>query len=128
GGRVLHGADLPPGWAGKAWAVQQGVEAATGEWVVTLDADTRPSPALPRSLVARAVTDALDVVTVGGRFHCPTAGARWMHPAMLTTLVYRFGPPDFSGAIRPGRQLANGQCMAFRRREFLCSGGMTPVA
>ena len=37
--------------SGKAWALQQGLEAATGEWVVLLDADTRPSPALPAALV-----------------------------------------------------------------------------
>ena len=93
GARVVDGAPLPPGWAGKAWALQQGLLAATGEWIVALDADTRPSPHLARSLVGRAMQDGLDIVTVAGRFECPTAGVQWLHPAMLTTLVYRFGPP-----------------------------------
>ena len=44
GARVIGGAPLPHGWAGKAWAVQQGLLAASTEWVVTLDADTRPGP------------------------------------------------------------------------------------
>ncbi|MCU1362137.1 MAG: putative glycosyltransferase [Ilumatobacteraceae bacterium] len=128
GARVVDGAPLPAGWAGKAWALQQGLEAATGDWVVMLDADTRPDRALPRSLVARAVDDGLDIVSLAGRFDCPTVGALWLHPAMLTSLVYRFGPPGHTGAIRPGRQMANGQCMAARRTPLLGMGGLTPVA
>jgi dolichol-phosphate mannosyltransferase len=128
GARVVSGAPLPAGWAGKAWALQQGVEAATGEWVVTLDADTRPSPALPLALVTRTVADGLDAVSVGGRFECPTPGVAWLHPAMLTTLVYRFGPAGYAGRVTPSRQLANGQCMAFRRADLLAVGGMAPVA
>jgi dolichol-phosphate mannosyltransferase len=125
GARVVHGAPLPAGWVGKAWALDQGLRTATSEWVVTLDADTRPSSELPRSLVARARRDGLGFVTVGGRFECPTAGVRWLHPAMLTTLVYRFGAPD---ALRPVRVLANGQCMAFSRQPLLDEGGFAPVA
>lgn len=127
GARVVAGTDPPPGWAGKAWALQQGLVAATGEWVVSLDADTRPSPALPAALVARALADGLDLVTLGGRFECPTPGATWLHPAMLTTLVLRFGPAGRAGRVPRHRLLANGQCMAGRRRALLAAGGLEPV-
>lgn len=126
GARVVAGTPLPEGWAGKAWALQQGIEAATSTWVVTLDADTRPDAKLPRALVARTTGDGLDLLTVGGRFDCPTAGSRWLHPAMLTTLVYRFGPPG-STVTDPARTMANGQCMTVHRRRFLDAGGMGPV-
>ncbi len=125
GARVVSGAELPVGWAGKAWALQQGIEAATSEWIVTLDADTRPDPRLPTALVARAIGERLDLLTVGGRFDCPTPPARWLHAAMLTTLVYRFGPPGVAG--RPDRLMANGQCMALHRDRFLDRGGMEVV-
>ncbi len=128
GAEVVPGTALPHGWAGKAWALQQGVRAARGEWVVTLDADTRPDPALPRALVNRALADGLQFVTIGGRFECPSPGAAWIHPALLTTLVYRFGPPGALGRVPPHRHLANGQCMAFPRVPFLRAGGMQPVA
>lgn len=128
GAVVVPGTPLPHGWAGKAWALQQGVRAARGEWVVTLDADTRPDPSLPAALVERAVADGLQFVSVGGSFECPTPGAAWIHPAMLTTLVYRFGPPGALGDTAPDRQLANGQCTAFPRVPFLRAGGMQPVA
>ena len=126
GADVLTGAPLPQGWAGKAWALQQGIEQARADWVVTLDADTNPDPRLPQALVSRAEAEHHDLLTVGGRFDCPTPGSRWLHPAMLTTLVYRFGPPGVTTA--PGRAMANGQCMAIPRRSFLDRGGMEVVA
>lgn len=126
GATVVTGSPLPDGWAGKAWALQQGIEAADSDWVVTLDADTRPDPSLPTAVVARATADRFDLLTVGGRFDCPTWGSRWVHPAMLTTLVYRFGPPG-AAAPTPDRTMANGQCMAFERRRFLDAGGLTTV-
>ena len=115
GARVVAGQPLPTGWAGKAWALQQGIDATDDEsaWIVTLDADTRPSPRLADSLVARMEVDGVDFATVAGSFECPTAGVGWLHPAMLTTLVYRFGAPGTQR--RPDRLLANGQCMGFRR-------------
>jgi dolichol-phosphate mannosyltransferase len=126
GATVIAGAPMPAGWAGKAWALHQGIAAATTDWVVTLDADTRPAARLPMALVARAVAEQLLLLTVAGRFECPTAGSRWLHPAMLTTLVYRFGPPGATPA-QPDRTMANGQCMAFERVPFVASGGLELV-
>jgi len=126
GAQVVSGTPLPDGWAGKAWALQQGIEAATSEWVVTLDADARPDPRLPTAAVARAEADAFDFLTVGGRFECPTPSTRWLHASMLTTLVYRFGPPGV--VTKPQRTMANGQCMILRRERFLDAGGMESVA
>ena len=126
GARVVAGSPLPPGWAGKAWALQQGIEAATGDVIVTLDADVVPAPALVGFLTDR-LAQGFDLLTVAGRFDCPTPGSRWLHPALLTTLVYRFGRPDpDTAAARPA--LANGQCMAFRRAAFLAVGGMAQVS
>jgi dolichol-phosphate mannosyltransferase len=122
GARVVPGSERPEGWAGKTWAVQQGIGATTSDWVVTLDADTRPDPRLPLALVARAIAEGADLATVAGRFECPTRGVAWLHPAMLTTLVYRFGPPG--AARRPDRLLANGQCMVLRRSV----ADLSPVA
>ncbi|MEZ0077489.1 glycosyltransferase family 2 protein [Planotetraspora sp. GP83] len=51
GARVVAGQPPPDGWVGKQWALHQGVEAASGEIIVTLDADTRPKPGLLEALV-----------------------------------------------------------------------------
>ena len=46
GARVVPGEPLPAGWAGKPWALYQGVRAARTPVVVSLDADVDPSPHL----------------------------------------------------------------------------------
>ncbi|MEM8618078.1 MAG: glycosyltransferase, partial [Actinomycetota bacterium] len=56
---------------------------------------------------------------------CPTPGARWLHPAMLATLVYRYGPPGIDVAAH--RTMANGQCMVLRRAPFLAADGLASV-
>jgi dolichol-phosphate mannosyltransferase len=126
GARVVAAGPPPPGWVGKPWALQRGLEEASGEIVVSLDADTRPRPGL-----AGALADALahaDYVCAGARFICDSAGERWLHPALLTTLVYRYGPPDASAPARPSRLVVNGQCTAVRRRRLLDAGGYAHAA
>ena len=129
GARVVAGGEPPDGWVGKPWALQQGLEAAAGEVVVTLDADTRPRPGLVRAVVAQLERDE-DLVSAGVRFLVPGAGERLLHPALLATLVYRYGPigVDEEGPARANRVLANGQCMAFRRAPFRTAGGFAPAA
>lgn len=41
GARVIASAPLPGGWRGKAWACQQGADAAENEVLIFMDADTR---------------------------------------------------------------------------------------
>lgn len=128
GATVVAGDVLPPGWVGKPWALQQGLEAATGHWLVTLDADVVPAPGLLGALVAEAEATGADLLTLGGRFVCDTPGQRVLHPAMLATLVYRFGPPGARRRTSAARVQANGQCTLVRRRALLDGGGFEPVA
>ena len=127
GARVLSGRAPTPGWVGKSWALQQGLEAACGDVVICLDADTRPRAGLARAL-ARELDDA-DFVSAGPRFDCRTSGERLLHPSLLASLVYRFGPGDSrSHEPRASRLVANGQCMAARREPLLAAGGFWHAA
>ncbi len=125
--RLVRGADLPPGWVGKQHALQQGLAVASGRWSLCLDADARPDPALPDALVACAEEHGYDVVTAGPRFAVDTFGETILHPALLATLVYRFGPPTAAPA-RTDRIVANGQCLLVPTERFRASGGWSPVA
>jgi dolichol-phosphate mannosyltransferase len=125
GARVVVAPPLPVGWVGKPWALEHGLAAAGGRFLVTLDADTRPRPGLVAALAHELEARDADLVTAGTRFVCETVGERLLHPAMLATLVYRFGP---AGAEDPGRRrahraVANGQCQAFRREQLVSAGG-----
>lgn len=130
GARVLTAPPLPTGWVGKPWALQHGLEQATGDVVVTLDADVRPAPGLVRALAAALHGHPERTLLTGTvAFACETAGERALHPAFLATLVYRFGPGDVPGfQPRPERALANGQCLAARRSALVAAGGFALAA
>jgi dolichol-phosphate mannosyltransferase len=129
GARVVSGRPLPDGWVGKPWALQQGLDAATGHWLVTLDADVVPRPGLVGALVAAAEDGGWDWLSAGGRFRPGRAAAdRLRHPAMLATLVYRFGPPGAGRPVAVGRVQANGQCTVTRRAVLAAGGGYRPAA
>jgi len=124
GARVVRAAEPPSGWVGKTWALQQGLEAASGRWLVTLDADARPRPGLLRALVAELAE--ADLVSAGPRLVTRTFGDRLLQPAMLATLPYRFGPPGPAGYEPPPDRVAvNGQCLAFHRERLVAKGGFT---
>ena len=126
GARVVAGRPLPTGWVGKPWALQQGLEAVTSDWVVTLDADVVPHPGFVGALLAAADAGGWDVLTVGPRFVLGGAGEQLLHPAMLATIVYRFGAP--TGTVHPRRAMANGQCLVARRSRLVELGGFGAAA
>nr|WP_221475697.1 glycosyltransferase family 2 protein [Sphaerisporangium rubeum] len=125
GARVVRGRPLPQGWVGKQWALHQGLSEATGDIVITLDADTRPDPGLFAAL-AEALDDC-DLVSVAPRFVCDGPVEQALHAAFLATLVYRYGPVGAWRTPPPYRVIANGQCMAFRRKAMRVSGGFVRV-
>ena len=51
GAKVVSSTARPVQWVGKTWALHQGIAAARGEWIVTLDADTQVEPSLLEALV-----------------------------------------------------------------------------
>ena len=125
--RLVSGVEPPPGWVGKQHALQQGLAHAQAQWTLCLDADARPDPALPSALVAAAGARGVEALTAGPRFAVGTAGEAILHPALLATLVYRFGPPP-PGPVTSTRTIANGQCLMVPTERFRAEGGWSAVA
>jgi dolichol-phosphate mannosyltransferase len=123
--RLVRDPPLPEGWIGKVWALQYGLTLARGEWILGVDADTEANAGMVAGVVAAANEHALDVVSFAPSFADQSAGERFLQPALLATLVYRFGAPS----SRPvdGRILANGQCFLARRSVLLGHGGYEPA-
>jgi len=125
--RRLDEPPRPRGVVGRPWAIAAGCAVARGEWVLVIDADTAPHPGMVAGAVAAARQLALDAVSFAPRILAPGAGARWLQPAFLTTLVYRFGPPG-ADAPDPERVMANGQCLLIRRDVLERAGGYVIAA
>lgn len=118
--RLVTDPPLPDGWIGKVWALQHGLSLARGDWVLGVDADTEANAGMVAGAVAAAEAHALDVVSFGPMFAGQSAAERLLQPALLATLVYRFGAPS---AERTDRVLANGQCFLARRSVLESHGG-----
>ena len=125
--RLIAGAEPPDGWVGKQHALQQGLAEARAPWTLCLDADAVPAAELPAALLAAADERRYDALTAGPRFAVDTAGEAILHPALLATLVYRFGPPT-AAPVSSTRTMANGQCLLVPTERFRAAGGWAPVA
>jgi dolichol-phosphate mannosyltransferase len=124
--RVMTDDPLPTGWVGRPWALHSGFSnmAAESTWFLGLDADTQPQPGLVASLVRTAIAHNLDAVSLSPQFILKYPGEIWLQPALLMTLVYRFGPAGEAHAT-PERVMANGQCFLCRQSVLKALGGYT---
>lgn len=122
--QLLTDDPLPDGWVGRPWALHYGYTHSSdqSQWVLGIDADTQPQPGLVAALITAAQAEDYDLVSLSPRFILKSPGELWLQPALLMTLVYRFGP---TGAAESGaeRVMANGQCFLCRRSLLDRLGG-----
>lgn len=115
--RLVTDDPLPPAWVGRPWALHTGYHAADpqSEWILGIDADTLPQPGLVASLLQAAIADKYDLVSLSPRFILKYPGEQWLQPALLLTLIYRFGATGDPQQFTQDRVMANGQCFLIKR-------------
>ncbi len=122
--RLVDASPIPADWNGKAHGLQTGLLHADplSNWILTMDADVQPRPDLSRSLLAHVRRSGVALQGVATRQDVAGAADGLLHPALLTTLVYRHGIPGHDSSNVHEVQ-ANGQCSLFRREVLDRLGG-----
>jgi len=122
---VIRGAPLPPGWAGKVWALEQGARAAGDpEYLLLTDADIRHQPGSLRRLVAESRALELDLDSRMARLRTDSAAERLLIPPFLFffNLLY---PMRWVGDRRAAA--AAGGCILLRRSTLERAGGFEAI-
>jgi len=128
---LISGASLPPGWVGKMWAVQQGLDVAmskdqSSEYIFFTDADIHHSESNLRQLVAKANSDQLDMVSLMVKLKCVSFWDWLLIPAFVFFFQKLF---PFSIVNKPDSRLAAaaGGCMLIRRTALDKIGGVVSL-
>jgi hopene-associated glycosyltransferase HpnB len=123
---VISGSTRPPDWAGKLWAVSQGV-AATSEAILLLtDADIVHDPGHVAALVAQAERTGADLVSEMVALNCESLAERALVPAFvyLFALLYPFA---WVNDRRRRTAAAAGGTMLIRRTALERIGGIAAI-
>jgi hopene-associated glycosyltransferase HpnB len=126
---VISPPPLPPGWAGKVWAQHHGVEAALKQkpdWIWLTDADILHEPDVLRRLLATAMAEYRDLVSVMARLRCETSWERLLIPAFTYFFAAIY---PFSAVGRDASRVAGaaGGCTLVRREAIEWIGGMEAI-
>ncbi len=114
--RLIDASPVPEGVNGKAHNLETGFREIPEDtdWVLTIDADVRARHGLVDALLNHARQTGVNAFSVATQQELSGAGEGLVHPAMLATLVYRFGIPGHA-TNDPAQIQANGQCALYRR-------------
>jgi hopene-associated glycosyltransferase HpnB len=124
--RVVQGAPLAPGWAGKLWALQQGFALVERPLVLLLDADIELAPGVVAALSRRAAERHAVLVSVMAELHCVARWEKLLTPAFVFffKLLYPFA---LANDPRSRVAAAAGGCMLVSTDALRALGGFAGV-
>jgi hopene-associated glycosyltransferase HpnB len=127
--RIHLSADLPPGWTGKLWAMNEGVRTAaeqTPDFFWFTDADIEQAPDALRRLVSRAEKDSLELASLMVLLQAKTFPERLLVPPFLYFFLMLYPPRWIAD---PGARTAGaaGGCILLRRAALERIGGFAAI-
>jgi hopene-associated glycosyltransferase HpnB len=127
---VLDGAELPPGWTGKPWAMAQGVRLAREKfrprYVLLTDADILHQPQNLRALVARAEAGGFGLTSLMALLRCESFAEKLLIPAFVYFFQMLY-PFRFLGARGKRTAAAAGGCMLAHVDLLAAAGGIEAI-
>ena len=124
--RVLHGKELPAGWVGKLWALEQGRQVAATELIVLLDADIELAPGTIGTLKSKLKAENLDLVSLMAELRTQTLWEKVLSPAFIFffKLLYPFA---VGNDPRSRLGVAAGGCVLIRVDKLEAIGGFSAL-
>jgi hopene-associated glycosyltransferase HpnB len=125
--QVVPGTGTPAGWAGKVWAMEQGLRAAgEADYVLFTDADIAYRQDCLAALVRAAEAGSRVLVSQMALLRAETGWEKVLVPAFVYFFAQLY---PFRRVNRPGRRggAAAGGCMLVRRRDLAAAGGLERI-
>jgi hopene-associated glycosyltransferase HpnB len=124
---VVRGVEPPTGWAGKVWAMSQGLShAGDPEYFLFTDADIAFGPEAIADLVRVAEANRLELVSQMARLHAATGWERLLIPAFVYFFAQLY-PFRRVNRARSQTAAAAGGCMLVRRSALEAAGGLERI-
>jgi hopene-associated glycosyltransferase HpnB len=123
---ILTGAGKPAGWAGKLWALHQGVQASAAPILLFADADITHDPRHLSALVTRLLAPRTDMVSEMVRLNCTTLAEHALIPAFVYffQMLYPFAKVNDPLS---GTAAAAGGTVLIRRDALVRIGGIERI-
>lgn len=123
---VRSGSDLPEGWVGKVWAMNQGVDGAAESYILLTDADILHAPGSLRRLVAESERGGLALNSRMARLRCESAAERLLIPAFVWFFNLLYPMRRVNDPADPVAAAAGG-CVLLRREALEKAGGFASI-
>lgn len=123
---IIHGSELPPGWAGKPHALHQGYQASHGDWLCFIDADTFANSTLINSTYQAALSLQADMLTILTYQELGTFWEKVILPLVFSALAVGFPARQVNDPHSPDA-IANGQFILIKRQVYQAVGGHAAV-
>ena len=123
---VIGGSAKPPGWSGKLWALNQGIDATSAPVLLLADADIIHDPRHLSSLVARLLRPRVELVSEMVRLNCESVAERLLIPAFVYffQMLYPFSKVNDPHSIWAA---ACGGTVLLRRATLTQVGGIDVI-
>jgi len=128
---IVTAPDLQPGWSGKLWALKAGLQAGieinpAAKYYLLTDADILHPPQTARSLVAKAETESLALVSLMALLDCRGFWGNLLVPPFVFFFqkLYPFPLINNPGSVEAG---AAGGCVLVRRDALEAIGGIDAI-
>jgi chlorobactene glucosyltransferase len=120
--RVIHNHHLPPGWRGKVHAMNLAAEVATGEWILSTDADVVFHQSLLRQAVDLALRKDVQFLSLTPEVRMQS----WVEKVVLPAfgfLLFMLFPLRLVNDPGSSRAMAAGAFLLMRHEDLIALGG-----